>query len=193
MKILAIIAHPNPRSFCHALYDKVVTGLIRAGHEVRVRDLYRDRFDPVLGAQELADLRQGKVADDVAVEQNWLTWAEGLVFVYPLWWFDRPAMLKGWFDRVLTHGFAFTYATGAAQGLLTHRKALVVVTTGGSEAEFANMGVRKEHLVLPITQGTLRYCGVQEVVARLFWDVPGRSESGREAMLRAAYRLGESF
>ncbi|MGF1644610.1 MAG: NAD(P)H-dependent oxidoreductase [Thiotrichales bacterium] len=193
MKILAVIAHPNPRSFCHALYDKVIAGLIQAGHEVRVRDLYRDGFNPVLSAQELADLRQGKIADDVALEQNWLNWAEGLVFVYPLWWFDRPAILKGWFDRVFTHGFAFTYDGSLGRGLLSQRKALIVVTTGGSEAEFEAMGVRKEHLVLPITQGTLRFCGVQEVVARLFWDVPGRSDAGREAMLRAAHRLGQSF
>jgi NAD(P)H dehydrogenase (quinone) len=32
-----------------------------------------------------------------------------LVFIYPVWWSDCPAKLKGWFDRVLTYGYAYFY------------------------------------------------------------------------------------
>lgn len=193
MKVLALIAHPNAKSFCHALFDKLIAGMIKAGHEVRVRDLYRDNFNPVLSARELADLREGRIADDVQVEQRWLSWAEGLLIVYPLWWLDRPAMLKGWFDRVMTHGFAFDYVDGNPRGLLTLKKALIIVTTGESEASFERMGVRIDQLLFPVTVGSLRFCGVQEVVARVFWEVPSRAQGEREAMLRAAARLGQSF
>jgi len=33
--------------------------------------------------------------------------AEGLVLVFPIWWFGFPAVLKGWFDRVWAPGFAY--------------------------------------------------------------------------------------
>ena len=29
-----------------------------------------------------------------------IRWAEGLIFIYPTWWYSLPAMLKGWIDRV---------------------------------------------------------------------------------------------
>jgi NAD(P)H dehydrogenase (quinone) len=39
-----------------------------------------------------------------------LAWAEGLVFVYPTWWYGLPAMLKGWLDRVWTPEITFAIA-----------------------------------------------------------------------------------
>jgi hypothetical protein len=45
-----------------------------------------------------------------------------MVFVFPVWWWSMPAMLKGWIDRVWNNGWAY----GARK--LPHRRALLIGT-----------------------------------------------------------------
>ena len=75
--------------------------------------------------------RQGLVADDAAKEQSAIAAADVLIIHHPACWFDRPAILKGWFDRVFTMGFAYTFkADGSGTGgLLKGRKARAIQTT----------------------------------------------------------------
>ena len=53
-----------------------------------------------------------KLPDDIAPHIEHLKWAEGIVFIFPTWWYDMPAMLKGWFDRVWLPGVAFDLSDG---------------------------------------------------------------------------------
>lgn len=39
---------------------------------------------------------------------DWTSACVSLVPQFPLYWFSVPAIMKGWFDRVLTQGFAFS-------------------------------------------------------------------------------------
>ena len=48
MKVLTIYAHPNPKSFCHAVLDQFTKGLADSGHSNEIVDLYAIGFDPVL-------------------------------------------------------------------------------------------------------------------------------------------------
>ncbi|MGZ6633638.1 MAG: NAD(P)H-dependent oxidoreductase [Solirubrobacteraceae bacterium] len=47
MRVLAVYAHPNRKSFCHAVLEQFTTGLRDGGHSVEVVDLYAIKFDPV--------------------------------------------------------------------------------------------------------------------------------------------------
>jgi putative NADPH-quinone reductase len=101
MRVLLVYCHPCPESFTAAVRDCAVRTLTAAGHEVRVSDLYGDGFDPVMGAAERRGYHDPVTnAAPVAEHLNALKWCEGLVFVYPTWWYGPPAMLKGWLDRV---------------------------------------------------------------------------------------------
>ncbi|HHJ18974.1 MAG TPA: flavodoxin family protein [Gammaproteobacteria bacterium] len=193
MKVLVVIAHPHQDSFNYAILDRLKLGLQRAGHSVDVQDLYASGFDPVLRGEELAALQQGHLSADVDSEQSRIKAAEGLIFIYPLWWFDRPAMLKGWCDRVLTQGFAFQYDDLGVTGLLPCRKAMVIVTSGGSEAELIDLGAGKEQLLLPMTAGTLGYCGIPEVEGHVYFSVSMASAPLRAEMLGEVEALGAGF
>lgn len=65
-----------------------------------------------------------------------------LVFQFPLWWAGVPAILKGWFDRVLVQGFAFglTAPDGRVrrygEGGLGGKRALVITTIGARASAF---------------------------------------------------------
>ncbi len=192
MNTLIVYTHPNPASFNHAILENVSAGLKKAGHEVRVKDLYKDHFDPVLHAEDLANLQQGDIPERIKKEQEDLLWAEGLVFIYPLWWFDRPAMLKGWFDLVLTNGLAFEYSDKGVRGLLKHKKALVIITAGGSKQYFVESDAL-ELIHRPVTDGTLSFCGINNVSHRIYYDVANLSDDERMDILAESASLGESF
>jgi NAD(P)H dehydrogenase (quinone) len=109
-----------------------------------------------------------------------------------LWWFDRPAILKGWFDHVLTNGTAFEYSQEGVKGLLTHQRALVLITAGGSEEYFRKTDA--EHLIYrPVTDGTLAFCGITDVHHRIYYNVPSLTDLGRADILQEIADLGRQF
>jgi putative NADPH-quinone reductase len=55
MHVLTVYAHPNPRSFCHAVLEQLTRGLSDTGHSSEVVDLYAIGFDPVLGDRDAPD------------------------------------------------------------------------------------------------------------------------------------------
>jgi NAD(P)H dehydrogenase (quinone) len=133
MRFLVVYAHPLEGSFQSALHRRVVNTLTGAGHEVDDCDLYAERFQPVLGAQERSayhdvDANRGFAPRDV----ERLLRCQGLVLVFPAWWFGMPAILKGWFDRVWVPGVAFELQDGRTRPLLHHIVRFAVVTTYGS-------------------------------------------------------------
>jgi len=66
MRVLTVYAHPDPKSFCHAVLGQFTRGLSDAGHEHEVIDLYAERFDPVLRVRDLANWLPDQNAPDVA-------------------------------------------------------------------------------------------------------------------------------
>ncbi len=138
MRVLLIHCHPCNDSFGAALCEVTRQTLQSAGHDVEVRCLYTERFDPVLDADERRhyydeNFHRGSAADHVASLRR----AEALVLVYPTWWFGPPAMLKGWFDRVWLPGVAFRIGGRTVlQPLLTNIRRITVITTYGSPLWF---------------------------------------------------------
>lgn len=59
------------------------------------------------------------------------------MFIYPVWWYGRPALLKGWIDRVLPPGFAYRYERSGVNGLLAGKRAVVLQTTGAPREAYA--------------------------------------------------------
>lgn len=136
MKALVVYCHPKEGSFTSAVRDLVLAKLEAIGAEIRVIDLYRQRFSPVLTERELelyedATKNSESVADDV----DCLKWCDTLIFVYPTWWYGLPAMLKGWLDRVMLPEVAFLMPTPERKTIargLPHIKRLGVFTTCGA-------------------------------------------------------------
>ena len=132
---LVVVCHPRPDSLTRAAAERVLAGLARAGHEVRIIDLDREDFDPVLRLAEV----QGHLGDptdrpELAEHVEALRWARRLVLVYPTWFSGQPARLKGWFDRVWMHQVAFVLPPGAnrIKGRLHNIRRIDVVTSHGS-------------------------------------------------------------
>lgn len=117
-RVVLVYAHPLADSLTAAVRDRALAALDSAGHEVTVCDLYGDGFDPLY--------RPGAdTGDDPVLARHLeaLITADTLVAVHPTWWGGLPAIVKGWFDRLLP-------ALPARR--LRHIRRVVVVTTHGS-------------------------------------------------------------
>ncbi len=190
MNVLIVYAHPNPLSFNQSILKVVHNCFKDKGASVRLKDLYAERFDPVLGEAQLSLQNEGKIPDDIKREQEQVTWADTIVVIYPLWWFDRPAILKGWFDRVFTNGFAFSFDENGVTGLLKGKRAIVVVTAGGTKEDF---GKNADQLTKSTTEGTLAFCGITDIADRVFYSVPIVDDEARKKMLKELEVLVEQF
>ena len=140
MKILLVYAHPVETSYAAALRDAALATLTDAGHEVDLCDLYAEGFEGALSRGERVAYRDpaangASVADHVAR----LRAAEGLILVFPSWWYGMPAILKGWFDRVWLPGVAFDFGAQAIRPLLSNLRLFGVVTTTGAPAWFTRL------------------------------------------------------
>jgi len=107
VRTLVVHCHPDPESFTATVRDRAIEALRERGDEVRLTDLYAIGFDPVLSKREQARHLEPGPDPSVADHAADLQWCQQLVLVYPTWWSGQPAMLKGWFDRVLVKDVAF--------------------------------------------------------------------------------------
>jgi NAD(P)H dehydrogenase (quinone) len=136
MRALVVYCHPKPDSFNAAIKSLVLQKLKAAGAEVRLHDLYREGFQPILTPQEW----EGYLTcpDNTAAVQkpvDDLRWCDTLIFVYPTWWYGLPAILKGWLDRVMLPDVAFLMPDAQHKNIrpgLRHIQRLGVFTTCGA-------------------------------------------------------------
>lgn len=168
MRHLIIYAHPNENSLNHHLLNTVVETLQSRNQEVIVRDLYKIGFDPVFSLNDMQGQRLGKVSDDIKTEQEYISWAEQITFIYPIWWTGLPAMMKGYIDRVFSYGFAYRYDQGIQKGLLKGKKTVIINTHGKSHEEYEKIGMDKA-LTLTSDNGIFIYSGL-EIIRHLFFD-----------------------
>lgn len=182
MRLLFIHAHPVPESFNTALLAAALETARAKGHEVRVLDLCAEGFNPLMSAEERRGYHDpGPVPADVQPHVEALHWAEGLIFVYPTWWYAQPAVLKGWMDRVWRPGIAFTMPTPTEplRGALLNVRLIGVITTLGSPWWFWTflIGAPGRKIIL---RG-LRYCTSPRT--RTFWlglhDMDGQDDRTR--------------
>ena len=135
MKVLVVLAHPNPDSFSHAIVDKASATLAECGHSVSVIDLYALGYSPAMTRAELAAYPTSTPAIDPMVVEHTRLLQEcmTIVFVYPTWWSSMPAILKGWIDRTMLPGVAFSVhpETLKLQPGLTNVRRLIGISTFG--------------------------------------------------------------
>jgi NAD(P)H dehydrogenase (quinone) len=169
MEISIILAHPEPRSFNHAIAQTACHSLDRLGHTVTFHDLYEEGFDPLLPSEEL----QSEAALSPILKRHCeeLQRADGLVIIHPNWWGQPPASLKGWIDRVLRPGVAYKFeegddGEGVPVGLLRAQTAIIFNTSNTPpEREQQVFGDPLDNLW---KRCILDFCGVKNVVRQTF-------------------------
>jgi NAD(P)H dehydrogenase (quinone) len=151
-----VLAHPEPQSFNAHLVRSGSAALQAEGWTVSVSDLYAMGFDPCERPEHYRDRADPK-RFDAQVEQRHaseidslpealtnelalMDRADLLVLQYPMWWHLPPAMMKGWFDRVLAYGAVYTSRKRFEKGRFVGKRAMLSVTVGTSRATYEHDG-----------------------------------------------------
>jgi NAD(P)H dehydrogenase (quinone) len=203
VNVLIVYAHHEPTSFTSAMKNLTIEILGRQGHDVVVSDLYGQGFSPTaqkwdfvttagghfnyMLEQKHAARLDNAFSPDILGEIQKIQAAELIVLAAPIWWFSVPAILKGWFDRVLAMGVAWDSGRIYEKGLMRGKQAMLIASGGGPADYYQANGKHKataEQILHPINHGTLAFCGfnVHEPFAAL--NVLGMTEQGREKVLK---------
>jgi NAD(P)H dehydrogenase (quinone) len=202
MKVHLVHAHFEERSFTAAMRDTAVAAFRARGDSVTVSDLYGMGFNPVASAADFAApanpghivyaleqrhaFRTGTLAPDIAGELALVLDADLLAFTFPVFWFSVPAILKGWFDRVLLSGVAYGGRRIYGAGGLAGRRAFVALSLGGREHMFGPGSLHGElatGMLRHFFQGSLGYVGLAVHEPFVAWHTPYVTDDERRATL----------
>jgi NAD(P)H dehydrogenase (quinone) len=202
MKYFVIVCHPEPKSFCKAMFHVAVDAIRDAGHEVRSTDIYDDHFDPLTSRKNFKSVKNADFfkpqaeenfasecdgfSDEVLQEILKIEWCDVLIIQFPMYWFSVPAGIKGWFDRVLAMGRCYgggrIYDTGAFKG----KKAVLSFTTGGPQAAYVKDGFNGDinAILRPIHRGVFEFCGFSVLQPMIVYAAAHGTDHDREEILQ---------
>lgn len=209
MNILIVYAHHEPSSFTSAMKNTAIEIMQAKGHKVVVSDLYGQGFNPLaqkwdfvtttgnhfnyMLEQKHAARLDWAFSPDIVGEIQKIKEADLLLIVAPIWWFSVPAILKGWFDRVLAMGVAWDSGKIYENGLLGGKQAMMIVNGGGPNEYYAQEGRHRAtavQILHPINHGTLAFCGYNVHEPFVALNTFAAGDSGRQQMLTdLRYRL----
>lgn len=186
-KVLVILGHPRSDSFGHAVAATYIEGAREAGHDTRLIELGQLRFDPVLHQGYKAEQA---LEPDLQAAQASLLWAQEIVFVFPLWWGGLPALLKGFFDRVLLPGHAFRYEPDGQgwQPLLKGRTARLLITM--DTPRWIDRWLYGSPVLRQLKYPILRFCGIRLTRTLFLSPVIKSNPQQRASWLNKVRRLG---
>lgn len=189
-RILVLQGHPDScrGHFCHALADRYVEGASSAGHSVRTVEIAGLDF-PVLRSKH--DWEAGSLPSGLTEARDAIGWAEHLVFFFPLWLGDMPALLKAFLEQVARPGFAFALPSegGMGQKLLGGRSARVVVTMGMPALVYR--WYFRAHSVKSLERNILGFVGIAPIHRNLVGMIEGMTDAQRGRWLETLRGLGE--
>lgn len=181
---LIIYAHPQTTSHSHEALQRIIKKFQDNNTKHHVIDLYQENFNSALQDHELTAMKnKTALPSEIQKYQDLVTQADTLIFIYPVWWFNAPAILKGFIDRVFANGFAFrvrrlnfflkaggwlaSWIPGiryllqpySAKGGFKGKKAIIIRTYGGPKFGSRVFG----HTVRHMENSSLRYCGITNI------------------------------
>jgi NAD(P)H dehydrogenase (quinone) len=191
MNLLIIYSNHQKGNFNWQLLERIKVKMAENGSPVIVRDLYELDFDPVLKPADFDMISRGTPPDDISKEQDFVRWADVLLFIYPVWWGGMPAIVKGYIDKVLSWGFAYkSNGNGVVYPLLSDKKAIVMSSLGQSKEEYEKGMFQAMSRVN--SEGVFGFCGIQVLEQMFFSSIHAITPEVKEQYFINATSLLES-
>jgi NAD(P)H dehydrogenase (quinone) len=194
MNVSLILAHPNRRSFNHAIARTAGAQLEMNGYILSFHDLYAENFDPILPAAEIPT--ETTLPIEIQNHCEEISSADGIIIVHPNWWGQPPAILKGWVDRIIRPGVAYNFldddsGEGVPVGLLKAQTAIVFNT--------ANTPAKREReifgdpLQLLWKNCIFDLCGVPKFYRKMFTVVVTSTYEERQGWLEQVEQVVDRY
>lgn len=178
-KIFVIEANPKREHskkgfFVHAYIEEAK----KAGHEVRFVNLYDLHIDYLRFNGETPDM---SLTHELKQAQDNIVWADQLVFVYPIWWYGMPAIMKSFIDRAFNEGVVVTMGKYGPKPLLKGKTAVIIQSYDMPEFGMKMLGdLPYKFLKVILTN----WCGVKIIKRFDFEGIGEMSEKTKQRWLR---------
>jgi NAD(P)H dehydrogenase (quinone) len=200
MHLLTVFAHPFTDKYPATVMNAFHEPFRSAGHSIDVLDLHSEGFDPRFSEADHAHFWGGPIPVEIAAMHCRVEKSDRLAFVFPVYWWGMPAMMKGWIERVFTGGWAYQFGKGVEDrgkeppaSLLRNIPTTLIGIGGSSKRTYEKYGYA-EAMQTQIDVGTFAYCGITDVRSDLIYDVEGHHNASiREEGLERAREIGRAF
>jgi len=155
-----ILAHPSIEK---SIGNKIISDNFSKENNTEVRHL---------------DLLYPDFNIDVKSEQEALLNVDTIIFQFPLFWYNVPAILKQWIDTVFEYGFAF-----GTESTLNSKNIIVSFTIGSPIKDYPDEVIQK--ICFPL-QGLAKYCNLNYVGELFCNDINGYSEEAKNNAIEIA-------
>lgn len=191
MNVLVVFCHPTRNSLNGAFLEKTLDGLKNNPkiNQVELLDLYAEGFNPALVFNQNIRRRDLHLVEELQKYRDQIKWADRLVFIYPIWWGRPPAMLLGYFDRMMSSGFAFKDKEKGMlpEGLLKGKQVICLSTMKGPGL-YLRLLLKNAHQVL-MRRALFNFVGIRKVK---FYEI-GDMESKGVKQKKALEKMGTYF
>jgi NAD(P)H dehydrogenase (quinone) len=186
-KIVIVVGNPQTGSYCEALGKAYQRGAESGGHEAELFALAHMKFDAILRE---GYRREQPLEPDLVAARQALQASDHLVFVFPLWCGDMPAILKGFIERVLQPGLLAIQAShGKTTWKIFKGKSARVIMTMGMPGWFYRWYYGAHALKL-LKRNVLHFTGVSPVRSSVYGMVEAVGDEKRKEWLREVEALG---
>ncbi|WP_277188673.1 NAD(P)H-dependent oxidoreductase [Caballeronia sp. BR00000012568055] len=200
MHVLTVFAHPFRDKYPAAVMDAFHRPFEHAGDSIDILDLHSEGFDPRFTETDHAHFWGGPVPDDIAAMHERVERADRLAFVFPVYWWSMPALMKGWIERVFTGGWAYQFGSGVVDrgkappaSLLQNVPTTLIGIAGSRKRTYDKYGYA-DAMRTQMDVGIFAYCGVTDVASHLIYDVEGdHNAPNRDDGLKQAEAIGAAF
>ena len=175
-KILLIDGNPSPFSYTSALAEEYLVGAQNKNFEIQILKIRDLVFDPIL---HFGYSKKQTMEEDLVKAQELLKWCEHLVIISPVWWYDVPALLKGFLERTFLPGFAFEIPKegmkrGEHHKLLSGKTATIFPIYGGNTGTEQEKSLyRHDPVGNDLKEGILKFSGFSDIKSFPFYGSLG--------------------
>ncbi len=188
-KIIIIVGNSQTGSYSEALGQAYLRGAQSGGHEARLFVLADMKFDPILRE---GYRRAQPLEPDLAVAREAFLASDHVVFVFPLWLGDMPALLKGFLERLVQPDLlAIQAGHGNTRWKVFKGKSARIIMTMGMPGWFYRWFFGAHALKL-LKRNILHGVGIKPVRTAIYGRIEAVGEEKRKQWLREVAALGRA-
>ena len=190
MNILIINGHPNKQSYNYALAEAYKEGVQKTSAKLSTINIGELSFNPNL---QFGYQQRTEIEPDLKVAIEKIKNANHIVWIFPMWWYGYPAIMKGFIDRTFLPGIAFKPVKGKAfpEKLLKGKTARIIITS--DSPRWYDFLFMKSPAINQFRKGTLNFCGIKPVKVTYIAPIKNSSTEFRKQWLNAVTILGEKL
>lgn len=189
MKNIVIInGHPNKDSYNFALSEAYIKGAKETDAIIQVVNINELDFNPNL---QYGYQKRMEHEPDLKEALQKILQADHLVWIFPMWWYGLPALMKGFIDRTFLPGITFAYQEKSPfpKKLLVGKTARIIMTS--DTPRWYDALIMGKPTIRQFKNGVLKFCGVKSKVTYIA-PIKGSKETFRKNWLKKVETLGKN-